>query len=213
MSTFSQMKVYVSARLLDPDNTAVSVASVGDAINDAIKYWKFRRFWFNEVSDTATMTAGSSAFPYPSDFLVPATQDDGFNIQYSSVRYPLQKITQGNFDSIFLDNGNGLPVYYAKIGNTGYQAYPIPDQNYVVGRHYIKDYVQMVGDTDENDFTTYADRLINLWALANLSAELRQDDKMEAYYRSAATDEYNNLQVMTRKTNASGRLELDSTFF
>jgi hypothetical protein len=183
---------------------------VAGAINDAISYWKFRRFWFNEVSDQATLTAQSGSFPYPNDFLVPAVDDDGFNIAYSNMRYPLKKISMQIYDGMFLNNGYGIPRYYARIGSDNFQCYPLPDQDYLVNRHYIKDYADLVNLTDTNDFTLYADRLILLWACANLSAELRQDDKMESYFRSAAQDEYKNLQVMTDKSNSPGKLTIHS---
>jgi hypothetical protein len=203
------MKTYVSKRLLDPSNTSVSLDDVGAAINDSIAYWKFRRFWFNEVYDTATLTAQDPNFPYPTDFLVPSMDSGGFNIQYGNIIYPLSKITQAQFDGLFLTNGYGLPSWYARVGQE-YKCYPIPDQAYVVGRHYLRDYAALANDGDTNDFTDNASRLINLWALANLSAELRQDDKMETYYRSASDDEYQNLLVMTRKSNASGKIVINS---
>lgn len=209
MATFGDIQSAVSKRLLDPANTSVSASDVAQAINAAISYWKFRRFWFNEVSDTATLTAQSPVFPYPSNFLVPATKDDGFYISYSSQRYPMTKISQPDYDAIIMANGFGLPRAYARIGDTQYQCYPIPDQNYTVGRHYLKQYADLSSSTDTNDFTIYADKLIESWALANLSAELRQDDKMEAYYRNKAKDEYKNLGVMSNKTNATGRLSIN----
>jgi hypothetical protein len=209
MATLGQITAKISERLLDPQNVAVSVSSVVDSINDAIRYWKFRRFWFNEVSDTAQMTQGNGDFPYPSDFLVPATNDGGFVIEYSGMRYPITKISMPQYEAIFLDNGFGQPRYYARIGDEEYQAYPLPDRDYDVRRHYLKDYVALVNTSDTNDFTTYADRLITLWSLADLSGELRQDDQMEAYFRSRAEVEYNSLMLMTRKTNATGRLEVD----
>lgn len=205
MATFGDIQTAVSKRILDANNTAVSLSDVASSINDAIRYWKYRRFWFNEANDVGTLTAYSGAFPYPSDFLVPATKDDGFFIQYGSIRYPLTKISQGEYDNIYQDNGYGLPQYYARLG-TSYQCYPLPDQNYSVGRHYLRDYPALVNLTDTNDFTIYADRLITLWSCGNLSAEFRQDDKMEAYYRQASSDEYRQLNVMTTKTNSTGRL-------
>lgn len=211
MSTFAQMKTYISKRLIDPNNTAVSVDEVGDAINDAISYWKFRRFWFNDISDIAFLTEHDPSFPYPDDFLVPSKDDDGFNVQYSNMRYPLIKITGSQYDEMFLNNGYGIPRFYARIGSDEYQCYPLPDRDYTVARHYLRNYTDLSGDDDTNDFSIYADRLMNLWALANLSAELRQDDKMEAYYRSAAADEYRNLQVLTGKKNGTGKLTITST--
>lgn len=204
------MVTYVSKRLIDPTNTAVDVSDVQQAINDAIAYWKFRRFWFNEVNDSAVLTAQSASFPYPDDFLVPSTDDDGFNIQYGNVRYPLIKILQQTYDELYLSNGFGLPRWYARLSTSGYQCYPIPDQAYTVNRNYLKDYAALVNPTDTNDFTINAPRLINLWALGNLINELRQDAPMGSYYISATQNEYRNLRVLTDKMNGSGKLKLYS---
>lgn len=206
MANFGAMTTYVQKRLIDPTGTAVDVSDVQGAINDAIAYWKFRRFWFNEVNDSATLTSQNASFPYPANFLVPALDDDGFNIQYGNVRYPLSKIDEGQYDSLYLSNGYGLPVWYARLGNSEYQCYPIPDQNYTVNRHYLSDYPALVNDSDTNDFTNFATRLIELWALANLITELRQDTAMGDYYRAATQDEYRNLRVLTNKKNAAGKL-------
>lgn len=210
MATLLEMRVYISKRLIDVNNVAVSTSDVDGAINDAIKYWKFRRFWFNEAYDTATLTAQDPSFPYPDDFLVPALDDDGFNIQYSAMRYPLMKISEAQYDGLFLSNGYGIPRWYARMGDDEYKCYPIPDQAYTVGRHYLRNYDALSADGDTNDFTDNADRLIELWSLANLSGELRQDDKMEAYYRQASADEYRNLRVMSDKVNGTGKLTLQS---
>jgi hypothetical protein len=210
-ANFGQLTTYVSNRLIDPNNTAVSVADVQMAINQAISYWKFRRFWFNEVNDQATMTQGSVSFPYPANFLVPALQDDGFYILYGNVKYPLVKVDEGTMDSLYLANGYGLPRWYGRMGNSEYQCYPIPDQNYTVGRHYLEDYPDLLVNTDANDFTNFAQRLIALWALANLTSELRQDTPGTGdYYRTAAQDEYRNLRVLTNKKNAAGKVTIYS---
>lgn len=211
MATFSEMITNVSVRLLDKNNVAITAQEVASSINDSISYWKFRRFWFNEVADSAVMTQGVADFPYPSDFLMPATDDDGFYIEYSGMRYPLRKISQPVYDGVYLSNGFGMPNSYARIANNEYQAYPIPDRDYIVGRHYLKDYAPLVVSTNEtNDFTIHAKRLIELWTLANMSAEYRQDDKMETYYRAAADLEYNNLNYSTTKRNSTGRLTITS---
>lgn len=212
MATFGDIQAAVSKRLLDIDNVSISLSDVANSINNSIAYWKFRRFWFNEVADeTATLTAYSGAFPYPDDFLVPATKDDGFYIAYSNMRYPLKKVLQGRYDNIYLNNGFGLPRFYARIANNSYQCYPLPDQNYVVGRHYLKEYQPLVNPADANDFTIYADRLITLQTLKDLCWEFQQDDKMGSYYDQRTMVEFKNLQQMTDKTNSTGKLQLNST--
>jgi hypothetical protein len=210
MATFGSMQSYIAKRLIDPSGTAVDSSDIQEAINNSIAYWKLRRFWFNEVSDKDTLTAQSASFPYPADFLMPALKDDGFYIEYANVRYPLVKIEQTVYDALYLANGYGLPRWYARTGNQEYQVYPIPNLNYTVGRHYLKEYNDLVNASDTNDFTINASRLVNLWALANLVTELRQDVAMGDYYRAAAQNEYRNLRVRTDKENATGKVTIYS---
>lgn len=211
MATFSEMTTYMSKRLLDPSNEAVSEDDVKQEINNSIAYWKFRRFWFNEVTDTTMLTAQDPDLPFTGVMLVPSMQDDGFCIEYGGARYPLIKVNTPQYDGNYLDQGYGLPRWYARNSTDGYQCYPVPDQNYVVRRHYLKDYEDLDADGDENDFTVYAYRLIELWGLANLISELRQDmPTMSEYYRKAADDEYRQLCVMNNKANAAGKLTVYS---
>ncbi len=209
MATFGEMQTYISARLLDPNNTAVSSSTVGAAINDAIKYWKFRRFWFNTRDDDSTLTQGDPVIPLPDDFLVELPMNDGFVIAYGGMRWPLIKKNPRDYDDVYLTNGTGLPqIYTVKAGV--YYCYYLPDQNYTIRRYWLRDYEDLENSNDTNDFTDNADRLIELWALANLMAELRQDKEMETYYRNAAKDEYSNLGVMNAKVNSPGHATLHS---
>lgn len=210
MANLGAIQSYIAKRLIDPSGTAVSAVDVIDGINESVRYWKFRRFWFNEVNDTATLTAGSASFPYPDDFLVPALKDDGFAIEYGNIRYPLSKVVKQVYDNLYIANAQGLPRWYARCADDEYQCFPIPNIAYTVQRHYLKDYVDLANNDDTNDFTDYAERLVKLWTLANLTQELRQDTDQATYYREAAENEFRNLQKMTSKSNGSGKLVLHS---
>lgn len=209
MPNFQIMRQYVAARLLDTNNTAVSDSQVGTAINDAIGYWKYRRFWFNTADTSVTLTAQNPVINLSSitNFLVEMPMNDGFVVEYNNQRYPLIKKNPRDFDDAYLANGYGIPdIYTVKSGV--YYCYYVPDQDYSLRVYYLKNYTDLSANSDENDFTSNAYRLICLWALANLMAELRQDEKMETYYRSAAENEYSNLGVMTAKVNSPGHLTL-----
>lgn len=209
MATLGDIKTKVAQRLLDPNYVAISQQSVVDSINDAIEYWSDNRFFFNEVMDSAFLVAQDPSFPYPADFLVPSIKDGGFVIYYSNQRFPIMKCSMEQYDTMFMGNGYGLPVWYAKMADDEYQCYPIPDRNYEVVRHYLKRYDPLVNDGDTNDFTEYAPRLITLWAAADLSMELRQDNVMEDLLRKRAMLEYQNLLNLTTKQNAKGRLSIN----
>ncbi len=204
MATFAEIQSSVSKRLLDPDAVAVSAADVATSINDSIEYWKFHRFWFNEVFDDVLIPMQDKVIPMTGDILFPSIQQDGFSIEYSGIRYPLRKVSQEIYDSMFLTNGYGMPQYYARVGQE-YQVYPIPDREYTVKRHYLKEYADLVDGTDTNDFTDYASRLITLWSCADLIAEFRQDEAMEGYFRNRADKEKQNLMYRTGRENATGR--------
>lgn len=207
MATFGEIQTSVSKRLLDAQNVSVSQQDVATALNEAIKYWKYRRFWFNEAVSSQTMTLQDGTLPLPSDFLIPAYDDGAFVIVYSQQRYPLCKAGQQAYDDMYLDNGYGLPRVYARVG-ASYEAYPLPDRAYTFLVRYLKDYDEIAFDNYNatNDWTQFADRLLLFWACANLIAELRQDDKMEAYYRNGAENEFNNLMRSTNRQNSSGSL-------
>lgn len=209
MATFLQLQTAVSKKLLDPSNTAVALSDVKEAINNAVDYWKFRRFWFNTVRDSASLTAQSGTIPIPTDFLVPFSDDNGFTIEYSNMRYPLKKVGQQQYDGLWLGNGYGLPSVYANLSGS-YQCYPLPDRAYTIRRNYLKEYTALSADGDTNDFTTYAPRLIEYWALANAHRDFRQDATMSDAFFNSAQAEYNNLSIMTAKSNATGSLAIHS---
>lgn len=208
MATLGQLQTSISERLLDPSNTAVSLSSITSAVNDSIGYWKFRRFYFNQATSTQTLTAQSASIPLPADFLI-EVPNSGFILDYSNQHYVLVKYLPQVFDQNYLDNGFGRPEIYTRK-QALYTCYPIPDINYSLTIYYLKEYSALVNTSDTSDFTVNATRLITLWTLANLYAELRQDDKMEAYYRAAANDEYSNLEMFTAKANPSGSFVISS---
>ncbi|MDP9195210.1 MAG: hypothetical protein M3O22_00300 [Pseudomonadota bacterium] len=208
MPTFASLKTSAAKRLMDDSNTAVSASDVGDSVNAAIRFWKQKRFWFNQATATPTLTEDDPDITgMPSAFLYELSQN-GFVIEYASSRYPLVKVDNNFFDAKDSE-GVGLPAIYT-YRNGGYQVCPYPDQAYTLKLYYIKDYSDLSGDSDTNDFTAYADRLVLYEALSRLHGELRQDEKMEAYYSARAAAEYQNLQTRTAMLIGTGTLSVDT---
>ncbi len=203
------MKTWVSKRLQDPDNTAVSSADVGDLINSALTYWKNVRFHFNEITDTATLAQGDPAIPLPDDWLCPSI-DDAFVIEYSGIRYPLKKISETMYNAFYLSNGVGQPWYFARLANTEYQVYPIPDMEYTLLQFYLRNYEDFSADADTNDFSEYATNLLQYTAAAYGSRDFRQDLTMYQAFMAQAEMEEQSLLSTTRKDNATGSLTVYS---
>lgn len=209
MATFAQMKTWVSKRLQDPNNTAVSSADVGDLINMALGYWKNNRFWFNEITDTTTLTQSDNSIPLPDDWLCPSI-DDAFVIEYSGIRYPLKKVSESQYNAMYLSNGIGQPWWYSRQADTEYKVYPIPDRDYTLRRFYLRDYEDFSADGDENDFSDHAALLLQYTAAAYGSRDFRQDTAMYDTFWMEAKRQYDSLMVTTRKDNATGALTITS---
>lgn len=209
MATFAQMKQWVSKRLQDPNNTAVSSADVGDLINQSVDFWKNTRFYFNEVVDSAFLTEGDNSIPLPDNWLCPSI-DPAFVIVYSGIRYPLAKVSETSYDASYLSNGTGQPFWFARQATDQYVCYPIPDQDYELRRYYIKDYDDLSNDSDTSDWTTDARNLIQYTAAAYGSRDLRQDIEMYQSLWDQAQMELKSLLQTTRKDNATGRLSVYS---
>lgn len=231
MPTFGFLQTKISKKLIDANNTAIAVSDVGDAINDAIHYWKFRRFWFNERQVTLTMDVndpfifmyGQSNANYPFAPVLPQLflyefPEDGFVIYYNNLRYTMNKKHPVIFDNQAIGSvtgpsstgsGAGLPYIYT-FRNQTYEFYFYPNIAYSMIVNYITDYADLVNTTDANDFTNYADRVIMYESLSHLYGENRQDQQQEGTYFAKADREYQNLKMRGFQMQESGYLDTEN---
>lgn len=191
MSTFGELKQRVSLRLTDTSNTAVSAATVGQFINDALAFWKNRPLWFNQTSSVVTMTAGDPAITgLPSNFLYELSSA-GFVIEDGQERVTQLRVTHQEYDAINLQSED-RPSFYT-YRDSGFLFYPYPDQAYTLRVYFISDYAEMVSDSDTNDWTEQASGVLMHEALSRIHGEIRQDEKQSAYHAQRAQQEFNVL--------------------
>lgn len=230
-ATFGQLQTRVSKRLIDPTNVAVSAADVAQAINDSFSFWKNEKYWFNFKSSKITLDITPAAdgsltsdpfilrygntnplFPnapvLPSNFLFEDEQD-GFIINYSNTTYQIDKCAPQQYDNAFSSNGNGIPYIYC-FRNGNYEIYWLPQTAYSCSVNYYADYPDLVNTSDTNDFTTFADKLIEYDAISRLLSDLRLDDERAAKFAARAAMEDDNLKSRSRKQKATGRLVVDT---
>lgn len=199
------MRSKVSVRLKDPQNTAVSASDVDTVINDAIKEYKKKRFWFNEFKEDVILNVNDPILPpLPSGTpILDVFKKGGISINYSQTRWAVTKISSAEYDA-GNTQGQGIPYVYT-YRNNQYELYWYPDAAYTAVVRGLKDYVVLTAN-DTNDWLTYAEDLIMYESLSRLFGEFRQDDKMEGYYSARAKDQYNRLIAETNKRNKTGRI-------
>lgn len=208
MATLAEIRTKIAERLQDPSFTSITSASVDSVINDALRYYKYHVFWFNEKSTIITLNQGDPVIPnIPADFLV-ELQSGGLTIHYSNLFYPLRKISSDVYDGSNVE-GIGIPYVYT-YRSQQFEVYFYPNIAYDLTLRYIKDYADLVNGTDTNDFTVYADRMIIYNALSRIYAEYKQDPNMEQYYTARARDEELNLKRRSDSLTGSGVLTINS---
>lgn len=207
MATLGTLVTRVSARLKDPNFTAVSRAEVVNVINDAIDFYGNSRFVFNEFEETVNLTTGN-----PELVLVTNTtperifKTNGIVINYGKIRWRVAKVSSQEYDALNVE-GTGIPFAWT-WRNGKYYVYYYPSADYQAIVRGLKTYAALANDADTNDFTDHADRLIMYETLSRLSSEFRQDDKMEAYYTAKAKQEYDSLQTRKRQLVGTGRIQV-----
>jgi hypothetical protein len=230
VTTFGTIQTRVAQRLIDPSSVAVSIANVQQAINDAIFFWKTRKFYFNQKNVQLTMDTsaaldgsapgdpfvlgfGNTNANYPNAPVLPQDfqfedEENGFTIPYSHLTYTMEKVSNRRYDT---DNirGIGVPyIYTFRDGN--YEFYFLPNIAYTLNVYYTKDYQPLVNTGDNNDFTNYAYKLIEYDAIGRLLADLRLDDERADKFFARAQQEYTNLKSRSSKQEATGRLSVET---
>lgn len=208
MATLATIRTRVLAKLVDAGGSIAepTALQVTAEINSVIDFYEPHNFWFNETTATGTLTAGNAAVPIPSDFNH-FIEPNAIVIEQSGVRYPLKKVSPLQYDSTY-SAGTGLPRFFT-YRNQGIALYFIPDQDYTYYLYYNKSYADLAADGDSNDFTNYAERLIEYRTLAECYLNYRSDAEMAREYERKATEELNRLVSQTRQRLATGELVTD----
>lgn len=157
MSTLLQMRSRIAD---DLDRTDLST-QIDKAINRAITFYLKEAFWFKETSSSFPAVINQEEYAYGSGS-VPSDvgQIDILERQYTGSKITLQEITPLELESKQQGDSTGVPSQFAQYQNR-FKLYPIPNQsNITMLIKYTKSYIDLVADSDTNDWLVYAEDLI-----------------------------------------------------
>ncbi len=206
--TLVTLRNRIGERLQDTSFRSISVATVNDIINQSLKYYKFRRFWFNDKEQDITLNVNDPIMPNIPTDLLQELPEGALTIKYSNIFYPVMKRSSQVYDAMNVQ-AVGLPFMYTYRAQQ-YELYFYPNIAYLLKFRYLKDYADLVSDADTNDFLSFSDMMIYYNALSRIYGEYKQDEKMEAYYTARAADEETNVSRRTSALSGTGILTLDS---
>lgn len=188
MSTLAQIR----ARVADDINRADLNTQIDLAINRSIEYYyNLERFWFNETTTTLSLVANQESYDTADGLASDIAEIDYVNIVLSSTNY--QPLIERPFQWIQDMNqgrSTGDPTDYSWYQNKLY-FYLIPNQVRTVNIFYKKTYSDLTLDADTNDYTTYAEDLIESragwWVYKRILKDFTAADQMKMMEMDALT--------------------------
>ena len=157
MSTYTEMQTTINDLLSRSD----LASTVTDAIQRAIKAYEREPFYFNERSQTLTVSSGATTYTLSSSF-VEMLSDPTITINGSI--YQLDLISKDEYDAKKITTTTSQPSEYCLYAGT-FNPYPPPDSSYVAVLNYTTRLSTLSAGADSNAWTTQAEDLIEARAL------------------------------------------------
>lgn len=180
---------------------------IGDAINRAIDHYEPVRFWFNEGTGTFTTTASQQSYSSTDMSITDIAMIDKVQCTVNGTKYTL---TPRTYDYIIDVNTSststtGQPCDWAWYGEKLW-FYPTPDSTYTITLSYQNSYADLSADGDYNDFTTYAEDLIEARSMWFLQAQIIKDIEGASVSKQVETDALYSLMRRTNRMVSSGSI-------
>lgn len=203
MTTFATMRSRIADDLSRTDLTT----QINLAINRAIIYFESERFWFSETTGTFSTIANQQSYgtgdSLPSDI---KEIDDPVRITISSTNIPsLKRIPYAELLAKDIGAFVGQPSEWSWFQSKMY-FYPRPDSIKTITLSYQKSYTALSGDSDTNDWTVYAESLIESAARYDLFKNTIRDEAQASGEKEQIAYHLNCLREKNRKLVSVGRV-------
>lgn len=196
MSTLATMRATIADKINRTDlNTQIDLE-----INRAIEhYYNSERFFFNETSGSFSTVASQEAYT-ASDaaFIGTIREVDYVKLVVTSTNHqPLELRTFQDLQRINQGRATGQPSNYAWYQN-GFYLYLIPNAVWTVTVFYTKTYTDLVLAADTNDYTVYAEDLIEAHAMAAM-----YNDYLKQYEEGSKAKEKEGMALLALRSRTS----------
>lgn len=177
----------------------ITTAQINYAIQDAIKLYERREWWFNTATGSFTTVANQEYYT-STDWSVLDTQIqiDAMTITYSGVISPMKGLDYVEIDDA--QNGYIIAVprnfaYYKQ----SLRLYPIPNGAYPITVSYSKRLSTISADADTNAWTTEAEELIRQAAKRRIALNYLESEEVAARFAVLEQEAYSELLAENRR--------------
>lgn len=155
MSTFLEMQ----QRIADDLNRTDLTTQIKKAITRAILFYQKEPFWFKETSKSFNTIAAQKIYTTTDTSITDIDRIHFMKAVINSANYKITEKPLSFIEDRNPNNAQGVICYYAWWQNQIY-FYLVPNQIWAVTVYYTKTYTPLSADSDTNDWTVYAEDLI-----------------------------------------------------
>ena len=159
MSDYITLRTRIADELAN--DGAVTDAQIAYAVQDAIKMYERRMWWWNQSVTSAFSTVALQEYYTVSDWadMANAVEIDAMTVLYSSVLSPLKAVDFVTINDEQNGYVKGVPRVFAYYDQS-IRFYPIPYDAYPITVSYVTRLTTLSADADTNAWTTEAEELI-----------------------------------------------------
>lgn len=209
MSTYGTMIDRIAAELERADmGSASSPGIIGTHVNDAIRTYKAKHWWFLQEPTSATKTNTTTASDNYVSLVSGIIQIDTLQITIGSQLYRVDPIDHDEMESLQEGTtGTGQPWYYSQYGKR-IRIYPTPNDVYTLTWTGLFEEGTLGVSADTNDWMTDGELLIRRQAKMTLLRDYLGDPSWQACKPGideaiSALDREHMRRQNTRKLKAS----------
>jgi hypothetical protein len=195
MTTYATMRTRIADEMVNDGD--ITSAQINYAIQDTIKQYERRPWWWNQK--TATMSTVASQEYYSSSDL--ADIPDIVQIVAATVgtiKSPMRAVDYLTIDDEQDGSVEGEPRVFA-VFKENIRLYPIPDAVYTVTLSYIYRLTALSADADTNAWTTDAEELIRQGAKRRIAINYLQADDLAARFAVMEREAFTELMAENRR--------------
>lgn len=176
MSTYGTMIDRIAAELERSDlGSSSSPGLIGTHINDAIRLYKARNWWFLQSPTSAALTSSTTASDSYVSRYAGLIQLDSLRITIAGQKYPLDPVSFQEMESLHDGNASeGQSWKYAEYGSR-LRLYPTPDQIYTLTWSGLFEEATLSASADTNDWMTDGELLIRSTARMTIYRDYLRD--------------------------------------
>ncbi len=197
MPSYSDMRVRIADELANDGD--ISTAQINYAIQDSIKLYERRGWWFNQK--TATFATVASQEYYSSAALADIpniVQIDSATVTDGTVRSPMRAVAFQAIDDCQDGSIIAEPVLFAAY-KENIRLYPIPDRIYTVTLSYVYRLATLSADGDTNAWTEDAEELIRQSAKRRIALNYLASEEVAARCAALEREAFAEMMAENRR--------------